>query len=398
MKKRTPQLTYCMMQCLNVGLLTIINFSHAYMLRQFTWLSNTAMSMVMAAVNLLALTLQASLAAISAKKNLPILRILAGLCMGIAVASGALLFSTGAFGITVGAFMLLAICIQAMPAFVNGVGMEKIQRGYAINYGVARGLGSATYSVVMLLLGNTLAGGQSWTLPLVGVVLAAVFLGVAILFTRSTGGMSQGPAPRKTGAKDKGFFKKFPWMLPFLGGCVCLFLSHNLLTNYMYQIELSKGGGEAEQGILISLTGILELPAMFGFTWLAKKWPGEKWLRLCPVFFAIRALGMLAAPSFGFDVAAQFAHMLGFGIYVVASTYFVAQAVGPEHVVQGQSVLAAASPLSSVLAMLLGGPVLDHFGARAIMMLSAGFAAMGFILFQIFVRPRSAAAEPVGAC
>lgn len=85
MKKRTPQITYCLMQCLNVGLLAIINFSQAYLLRQFDWLSNAAISIVMAAVNLMALGLQSTLAALSARKNLPVFRIMMGLCLGAAI-------------------------------------------------------------------------------------------------------------------------------------------------------------------------------------------------------------------------------------------------------------------------------------------------------------------------
>lgn len=70
-----------------------------------------------------------------------------------------------------------------------------------------------------------------------------------------------------------------------LAAGILFYISHNLVSTFMQQITEAKGAGAGEQGTAIAIAGVLELPAMFGFSWLLKKTSCGKLVRFSGLCF-----------------------------------------------------------------------------------------------------------------
>lgn len=384
MKKYAPQTRYCCLQAFIWGTYGIlVCYSNVYLLG--LGLSNTLASLCLAVASSLSVAVTPLLTGLTARlKHLTgarVLYLLAGLMAGVTL--GIFLLSPPV-ALGVGLFCAAVVCLHIVPGFANSLGMTGIRQGLRVNFGVARGIGSVSYALVSLAAGKLIETQGLWVIPLLSGILAlGVFLFTAA-FSRAAAGASELPAASE---KQQGLFQAQPRFLLFLTGCVSLFVSHNLLTNFMYQIVVSKGGGTAQQGVVLSLAAALELPIMFLFGRMLRWRRCDQWVKLSALFFALRALGMLLVSTVGGCLAVQLTQALGFALYTVASAYYVSATIPAAYELQAQAYLHATSTLGSILSLLMGGMTLDCLGVGAHLTLSVIFGALGYGIFLLSVRP-----------
>lgn len=365
------------------GFGVLIGYSHVYLLG--LGLSNTLVSVLMAASSVVSVVLQMALTRWSTEKSGPAP---AGfLCVLTSVLGvSCLLMLMPLPGAARGALLCIAaLLLQMAPAFINTQGVAGMQQGYSISFGVARGLGSVAYSFAALAAGPLIEQSGTWIIPAMSAFFAFSMLLWSVAFSRSVSVHVPTEESEPQNA-ERGFFRSNPGFSLFLCGCISLFVSHNLLCNFMYQIAVAKGGGETEQGMIQALSAALELPTMFLFTRMVRRWRCDCWVRLSAAFFALRALGMLLAPGIPGCLAAQLAQPFGFALYSVSATYYVGSIVPPAQVLQGQSYLFSASTLGSIGALVIGGPILDGLGVQMLLFLSVCFGLAGGAIFIMSVR------------
>ena len=70
--------------------------------------------------------------------------------------------------------------LQLLTPFVNSLGMESINQGKRLNFGVARGMGSVGYAIVAYTLGGIISGAGAVSLP-VSVMVLSVALFISLL-------------------------------------------------------------------------------------------------------------------------------------------------------------------------------------------------------------------------
>ena len=89
------------------------------------------------------------------------------------------------------------------------------------------------------------------------------------------------------------------------------------------------------------------------------------------------ALGLfLANGPLGIYVA-QVTSALGAGLYTVSAVCYVGREMKPADVIRGQSYLAAAGSIGSLIAMFSGGILYQMLGVQITLLLSALFAVVG---------------------
>ena len=165
MKKYKVQTFYCLIQFFIWGLYgVLLSYSHVYLLS--FCLSNTVVSVAMAIASIFAVALQAGLTELSVRrKNLTAAALLAGLGGLLAFCCAALLLPVKGIWLIVGLFALAAVCNQILPGFANAMGTDCARQGYAVNFSMARGVGSAAFSLCTLLVGGLLERVLSGEIP-----------------------------------------------------------------------------------------------------------------------------------------------------------------------------------------------------------------------------------------
>ena len=78
--------------------------------------------------------------------------------------------------------------LQLMTPFINSLGMESINQGHSLNFGLARGMGSVAYACICYILGIITVKAGPVSIPITVIVLTLLSLGILILLQRCTKG------------------------------------------------------------------------------------------------------------------------------------------------------------------------------------------------------------------
>ena len=125
------------------------------------------------------------------------------------------------------------------------------------------------------------------------------------------------------------FFTRYPQYAVALVGLLPIFIGHIYINNYLLQIVRSKGAGSSSMGNLMSVAALLELTVMLIYGKLRTWRPDSFWFRISGIFFTLKVLLTLLAPTIGFLYPVQLIQPLGWGLLSVSSVYYISEAMAP---------------------------------------------------------------------
>lgn len=360
----------------------IITFASVYLLHH--GFRNTQIGILISVASILSAVLQPFVSRIADNLQKMELRQFAALLLLQAIFSLLLRIFSG----TVPQIILygcLLIMIQLILPLCSALGMDCLNRGVPLNFGVARGAGSVGFAVFSSLCGILVLRFGEDCLPLAMLVMNIILM-LSVLTFRFYG-QKDADEPGASSAvaadadqKRPAFLRRYRGMVLILFGVICLFVSHNVLNTYAFQIVQPLGGTSEQMGNMLFIQNIVELPVMFGFAFLLKKADSRFWVRICGVGFFLHALGEMVAPNIPVIYAVQVFEMPGYALYTLASIYWINEIVAPEDRVQGQAYFAMAMTLGVVLASFVGGLLLDHAGVTALLGFATLAGAVGMVI------------------
>ena len=386
-KEKNPTLTYALVQGLFWMIIAAgVGFVSVYLLEM--GFNNTQIGILIAAAGALTAILQPVVASYADRPSSPSIKNIMLIICIIVLGMTILLLLNGGYnfltGLLYGGDMVL---LQLMIPLVNSLGMESINQGKKLNFGIARGMGSLCYAVTAYGLGLLAADFGVKTIPFSIIIILAGLMLLLNFFPFQKG------KERKETAKNSGglicFFKRYQMFCFTLCGCVLIYVSHLLINSFAFQIVQSKGGGSSEMGFILALAAVLELPTMFLFTWMLKKAKADVWLRISGIFYMIKTLSTLLAPTITVLYFVQAFQMFGFALYTVSSVYYVNSIMEEQDAIKGQAYMTMTNSLGSVLGALIGGGLLDAAGTTAMLIFATAAAAVGMTIVLLTVGRRT---------
>ena len=289
--------------------------------------------------------------------------------------------------VAIGAFGLSCMVLQLLPALTNGIGMDAIKRGSPTNYSLARGMGSLGYSAGAYVTGVLVRKYSSVAIPVAGVVCGVLFIGATLWYhyAGETGGEIRNQETEEIAVQGS-FLKKYPRFALFLVGAIFLQISHNLPSNFMYQIMVEKNGTAEQQGIATAICALVELPVMFGFPWMLKKLRCDRWVRIGGLCMLLKGLLIFFADSPAGVYLAQTTQMIGYGLYIMSVVNYAELVVGKGESVRAQSYLGATTTVGSLVASSTGGLICQLFGVQTMVLLSVVTAVIGGVTIAILAQ------------
>lgn len=367
----------------------IVCFASVFLLAR--GFSNGEIGIVLALANLLAAIVQPPLATFADKTRKLTLSQIGNIITAIAaIMAIALVALPNLFFPTATLFLLMTTCHLILQPVLISMGSFFIIRGYNLNFGFARGVGSLMYAVCASFTGYLIDGLGADVIIYLSLVAFALFvLLTSRLDTRKEGGAySQAvdgrilnePGETEDGEKPSGLLQfaleHKRYMLLLLGFCL-IFIEHNILNNYMFQILEPLGGTAANTGTALSIAAICEIPVMWSFVVIHRFLSSSKLMRISALFFSLKGLAFVIAGSIGAVYAAQTMQMLGNAVLMVASVYYINGIVTEKDQVKGQTLFTTATTTGAVIGSFLGGQLIGMLGVSTTLLAGAAISCLG---------------------
>lgn len=358
----------------------IMGFSSIYLLDNgFT---NTQIGLLIAIAGIVSALLQPALASYADKPCSPSLKkILLALTAILLVLSALLLvfykrtlFFTGLF------YGCCITLLQLLTPLVNSLGMESLNQGKNLNFGISRGMGSVAYAVIAYILGIIADKAGAVSVPVTIILMFAGLMLSVIFFPFQKAAKASREAAAAPARGPLAFFRHYKRFGIVLIGCTFVYISHVLLNSFTFQIVESKGGASSEMGFAMALSAMIELPTLFLFAYMVKKIRCDIWFRISGLFFFLKSLGTLLAPNIPCFYAVQIFQLMGWALITVSSVYYVNALMEPQDIIKGQAYITMTYTLGSVLGALIGGTLIDKAGVNVMLTFSTACALLGMAI------------------
>ena len=356
----------------------IMGYSGFYLLG--SGFSNTEIGIIIAIAGILSAVLQPALASYADRPESPSLKKFLQLLLVLQLILGiALLFCKSILltGVVYGCGVTL---LQLLTPFINSLGMESINQGQKLNFGIARGMASVAYAVLSYVLGIITSRTGITAVPVCIMIVTLVLIGCLALFPFTKSNTTAVQNNKTQTLNPLQFFRKYKRFTIVLIGCVLVYLGHVLLNSFTFQIVQSKGGGSSEMGTATAIAAMSELPTLFLFGYMLKKARCDIWFRLTGIFFTLKSLGSLLAPNMTVFYGIQIFQMLGWGLMAAASVYYVNSIMEAEDAIKGQAYITMTYTLGSVIGTFLGGALIDFSGINTMLLFATVSAAIGAVV------------------
>lgn len=290
------------------------------------------------------------------------------------------------------AYIAIVTLMQASMPILSGLSVYYTDRGANINFGISRGLGSFTFAVLSTVLGIWVSRFSYRIIGLTSIVIGGIVIAFLIALPsprsvkpvqsekKKNGEVQEEKHDNQISTSYLDFLKKNPWFTVFIIGMSLALIQYMTFSNFFIQVVENVGGGSSEMGIALAVAAIVEVPMMFLFELIRKKFSIRFIMNTAILGFLLRSAVMALAVNVGQIYFASCTQFLGYALYIPVTVAF-ADAYFPEgDKNKALGLLAATQLFGSVVGSLLGGFLIRDFGIRRTMMAFLVLAVFGSML------------------
>ena len=294
-----------------------------------------------------------------------------------------------------GSFLILPIVVLAFMAamvgmpLLNGMAFIYEKAGGIINYGLCRGIGSAAYAIGSNIVGRLWAMLGRNTLPIwiiFGAVLTAITINMMPNAPKELAKDDKPQEPQGESISVLQFFSKYPSTVIVCLSLVLLYFCHNLFNTYMGAVLaefVPAADVERVQGNALFIQAMVELPTMFGFALIMKRFSINQIMALSAVFYSLKHIVLLISSSIPVFYAGMLLQMLSYAAITPATVYFANQQVNEEDRNKGQAVFMTANSVGGLIASFVGGWLFQLLNVRAGLTIGVVASIIGTILMVL---------------
>lgn len=287
----------------------------------------------------------------------------------------------------VGVYLILNTLYNSITPLITAMGMEYMNQGYEVNFCISRGLGSISYAISAVVLGQLVEHLFPGVLTYAFAGIEILLLIVVVSMREPETSMDREKRPPSSSIGD--ILKGNRSLLLFVAGFGISYMTSSIAGTYMINIVRNLGGTDATFGIASFFCAASEMPAMFLCNYLIRKIPCGKLLKLSSAFFVIRPLVIFLAPNLAVAFFGFALQSLSFGIFTPVSVFFINQELEEKDRIKGQTIFGIVTVgIGSCIGNLSGGFLMDAIGLKPTLALCVVFAALGFLItMRVKVEP-----------
>jgi PPP family 3-phenylpropionic acid transporter len=277
-------------------------------------------------------------------------------------------------------------CGDAMAPLVNALCVACNEAGYTINFGIARGLGSAASAVASLALGHIIAKlGNAWMFLLF--ISFEIITIIAIIGFRKVPKVASAQTIKTKTCTIPEFFSKYRWFSISLLGIGCLAIFHCMIENYMIAIMQRLGGDSSHVGTALFIACISGAPVIFFFQAFRRRCKNTTLMMISACAFLVKAVLIFFARSIQAVYLIQLMQTCTYAILCPAQVYYAGEKVQTSDMVKGQAFMTAIFSLGCSCGNFMGGQLLN-FGVDALLLAGIATALLGTVILGMTVNKK----------
>lgn len=278
--------------------------------------------------------------------------------------------------------------LMTTPPLLSQMCMDYLRVGQAIDFGMARGLGSVSYAVSAALFGQLASRCD----PVVLAPIFALSCVAMIWLLRTMPSYGEGaraergvpvdysasdvPAAPRTGIGMGAFLLKYRLLALVLIGFGFLFSASACLSTYLINIVSRLGGDASLYGVGIFWMAMTELPAMMAVPALRRRFGTGALLAIAGIAFLLRNILIALAPSLPVLFTGLTLQGLSYGTLSALLAHYVSETCDQADEMMGQTLIAVmTSGIGATLGNFMGGVLQDAWGIGAM----AAFAVVASV-------------------
>lgn len=280
-----------------------------------------------------------------------------------------------------------------MP-FLNSMAFIYEKDGATINYGLGRGVGSAAYAVGSALLGQLWALAGKTIFPIYIIVFSIATLLLIQFMPSAPSIKDEADSGSQESLSYCAFFAKYKKIIIPVIAMVLIYFSHMILNTYIAKVigniigpqaAATEGAVEGFQGTALFIQAMCELPTMFAFGLILKKFSINKLMCIAAVFYSIKHILVAFCPNMYVFYFVMVLQMFSYAVLLPGGVYLANEIVAPEDRNKGQAVIAATATVGGLLASLIGGQLFTFMPVTTVMILGAAITVLGTVFMFIGV-------------
>lgn len=303
----------------------------------------------------------------------------------VALISVKLIFWSGG-AVDIALFCLSVVIIMCMSPFINQSCFYYNSKLRPVSFGPARAGGSIAYALVSWILGDLMASTSPIVVPIAALIAAVGVIGILLLLPKVE--ISSKDADSKSDLKEKkktsviSLVKAYPVFFIFFLALMCIFTFQNLFSANLISIVEDVGGDTRVFGIATAIGAVVEIPVMFLFSKLLKRFSPQILILFSAICYLIRNIIYLVAAHIVSVYIAQAMQALTFAIVVPAMVYLSDITMSKDNKNIGQNIMGMTISIGTILGFLIDGGLADR-GSDFVMAVGLFITGAGVILSGI---------------
>lgn len=350
--------------------------------------SNTVIGLVTALGAVIASFTQPALASLADRESAPPLRKILFI-LALAILALAVLILATRQAVPVLCLLFYVLCLVVLNTaspLLNALGMDTVNQGKKINYGISRAIGSVGYAIVALALGWITVKYGALSVPVCGGVFTALFAFLTVRYplgralTSETGNGEAGAQPSSVAA----FCRKYPKLMLFLAGMILVYVSHSILNVYTLQIIRTKGGDNVSMGLCTAIAVVFEMIPMFCYGWFSRTFRLDTLLKISGISYFLKILfSLLVRDVFSYYLVQAF-QTSAWGFSTLFLVVYVSRIVSREDAVKGQAFATTAFTVGNAIGSFFGGSLMDLCGVSVTLIAGTVLSGIGALIMFVF--------------
>lgn len=364
----------------------VVSFATAFLLQK--GFEASVIGVLLAAGNLLSCAFQPVLAQRADRTGGNILKWMTAGLTGVSAACFAAIqllpLSNMVFGLL---YLMGVFAFDAMNPLMNALNVSYMTKGYTINYGLSRGLGSLAYAFSALLIGKVMARfGADWM-----IWISLGLLTVNGMMALSYPDLATEISEKKTVSESCSvpvFFRRYKWYCISLLGVMLLGMFHAMTENYLIEIVIPLGGDSGTVGVALFIATAIEALVMV-YLDKVRSYISDNWLlKLAGLSFVLKSVLFFMAENVMTIYCLQLLQATSYTFLSPIQMYYANNKVDAADMVKGQAFGTAAYTLGCAAGNFAGGQLLSSYGLQTMLLAGIAMAVSGTAVFFLSVEKK----------